>query len=624
MNFQYRRHEAILLQNKGYMSKSKHNPILTGRTQLTSIDKYNPQSTRNAKTKQLQRLSLSNVEEMRTEKATNSYMISSGMTTDRNAGNSLFNKKRIRGRQTKDNSPFVPKNVLTPNAKVPKLNISMQFKQNEFYKLERQLNHIFCTDTESRDRQQMMSGDSKEGTKGSTKAAEADDEVTIEKSDSQERKELVHRKWHVEELSSKMFKNVQASNQKSGRSQLPQISESYLDSIQGRANPRYKIETDGMNLMSYRAHSFKQHQQFIKVSPKQYDGEIPFQLKSQHNKFQRIKEGGWGETNQVMKENKELLKERDWTKIELQQSQKKFKSPFRDNEEGDLKMKETLSFPDEKPPQSNQRNRAAGDFPDVGIHAVYTFRKGNQNEISYINHTEKVSNVQEKTKGTQSRAPYNVSILTSQTDRSHDQILKKPLYVSMSMEQKKHKKDDQLENIFKNQAVQSKYRMPMPVSRESVRKQQLAGAQFQTRTTTAENQTSIQASIERYRSNLQQTHQRHQSNLKPLGNARNVPLTVIQNHSLQAKQPQTAVESHHQSKFQNSLNPSLQMLNEYVGSSSSKGAKWARRDAKGTISKELLAQKQASEEKPAVRKLSKSLKFPMDIEKLNSMKFKER
>lgn len=184
-----------------------------------------------------------------------------------------------------------------------------------------------------------------------------------------------------------MFKNVQISNQKSGGSPLPRISESYLDSIQGRANPRYKIETDGMNLMSYRAHSFKQHQQFIKVSPKKFDGEIPFQLKSQHNKFQRIKEGGWGETKQVIRESHEL-REKDWTKIELQQSQKKLKSPFRDNEEGDLKMKETLSFPDERPPPSNQRNRKSNDFPDVGIHAVYTFRKGNPNEITYINHAE--------------------------------------------------------------------------------------------------------------------------------------------------------------------------------------------------------------------------------------------
>lgn len=107
MSFQYRRHEAILLQKKGYMSKSKQNPMLTGRTQLTSTDKYNPQSTRNAKTKQLQRLSLSNVEELRTEKANNSNALSSGITTDRNAGNSLFTKKRIRARQSKESSPFI-------------------------------------------------------------------------------------------------------------------------------------------------------------------------------------------------------------------------------------------------------------------------------------------------------------------------------------------------------------------------------------------------------------------------------------------------------------------------------------------------------------------------------------
>lgn len=59
--------------------------------------------------------------------------------------------------------------MLTPNEKVPKLNISMQFKQNEFYKLERQLNNIFCTDSESREKQLLMSPESKEGTKGSTK-----------------------------------------------------------------------------------------------------------------------------------------------------------------------------------------------------------------------------------------------------------------------------------------------------------------------------------------------------------------------------------------------------------------------------------------------------------------------
>lgn len=194
----------------------------------------------------------------------------------------------------------------------------------------------------------------------------------------------------------------------------------------------------------------------------------------------------------------------------------------------------------------------------------------------------------------------------------------------MSMEQKKHQKEDQLANIFKNQAVQSKYRVPMPVSRESVRKQQLAGAQFLTRTTTAENQTSIQASIERYQNNLQQSHQRHQSNLRPLGQGRNVPLTVVHNHSLQTKQPLTAVETHQHTKLQNSLNPSLQMLNEQAGSSSAKGAKWVRRDVIGVVSPDRGGQKQGSEEKRAARKLSKSLKFPMDIEKLNSLKSKER